>query len=62
MFYDTEETCCDAAGSCKKKRSLVVEVRYKGFELTDGEKDFVRKNLNDALKKVMENRKSEVSE
>jgi len=57
VFYDTEETYCDA--SDKKKRSLVVEVRYKGFELTDGEKDFVRKKFDDALKKIMKNKKSE---
>jgi len=60
VFYDTEKTYCDSSENCKKKRSLVVEVRYKGFELTDGEKDFVRKNLTDALKKIMKNKKSEV--
>ena len=62
VFYDTEETYCDVSESCKKKRSLVVEVCYKGFELTDGEKNFVRNNLTDALKTIMKNKKSEVSE
>jgi len=59
VCYDTEETYCDVSESCKKKRSLVVEVCYKGFELTDGEKNFVRNNLTDALKTIMKNKKSE---
>ena len=66
FFYDSEENvsddyCDDADGNREKKRSLVVEVTYKGFELTDEEKDFVKVNLTEAIKKVLEKKQSEVS-